>query len=147
MRSHVKSASIELWRIIEVGFKAVDPNNMTRREVVDCQLNDLALNMIQTAVGEKDMAHIQHLNTTKEAWDALTNEFVGNESMKRNRYDAVSNQVEGFFTTLAAQFRELGATYVDDAWIKRKYVSALMPFEPTDLKSLQGRQLPPHVIQ
>ena len=28
---------------------------------------------------------------------------------------------------------------MDDAWIKRKYVSALMPFEPTDLKSLQGR--------
>ena len=53
MRSHVKSASIELWRIIEVGFKAVDPNNMTRREVVDCQLNDLALNMIQTAVGKR----------------------------------------------------------------------------------------------
>ena len=51
MRSHVKSASIELWRIIEVGFKAVDPNNMTRREIVDCQLNDLALNMIQTVVG------------------------------------------------------------------------------------------------
>ena len=35
MRSNVKSASIELWRIIEVGFKAVDPNNMTRREAVD----------------------------------------------------------------------------------------------------------------
>ena len=37
------------------------------------------------------------------------------------------------------EFRALGATYVDDAWIKRKYVSVLMPFEPTDLKSLQGR--------
>ncbi len=33
----------------------------------------------------------------------------------------------------------MGASHVDDAWIKRKYVSALMPFEPTDLKSLQGR--------
>ena len=50
MRSHVNSASIELWRIIEVGFKAVDPSNMTRREVVDRQLNALALHMIQTAV-------------------------------------------------------------------------------------------------
>ena len=28
---------------------------------------------------------------------------------------------------------------MDDAWIKRKYVSALMPFESIDLKSLQGR--------
>ena len=40
---------------------------------------------------------------------------------------------------IANTFRDHGATHVDDAWIKRKYVSALMPFEPTDLKSLQGR--------
>ena len=30
MRSHVKSTSSELWRIIEVGSKAVNPTNMTR---------------------------------------------------------------------------------------------------------------------
>src|SRR3954471_17724332 len=41
--------------------------------------------------------------------------------------------------TTATAFRNVGASHVDDAWIKRKYVSALMPFEPTDLKSLQGR--------
>jgi hypothetical protein len=153
MRSYMKSASIELWRIIEVGFKAHDPTNMTRREVVDCQLNDLALNMIQTVVGEKHMSHIELATTAKEAWDTLTNEFIGNESMKRNRFESLRNQAEGFFMfegeehedmyrrlkTLATQFRSLGATHVDDAWIKRKYVSALWPFESTDLKSLQGR--------
>ena len=41
--------------------------------------------------------------------------------------------------TTATAFRNVGASHVDDAWIKSKYVSALMPFEPTDLKSLQGR--------
>ena len=76
MRSHVNCASIELWRTIEVGFKAVDPNNKTRREVVDCQPNDLALNMIQTAVGEKHMTHIELATTAKEAWETLTEEFV-----------------------------------------------------------------------
>src|SRR3954471_14558094 len=40
---------------------------------------------------------------------------------------------------IATTFRNHGASHVDDAWIKRKYVNALMPFEPTDLKSLQGR--------
>ena len=34
---------------------------------------------------------------------------------------------------LFASFRELGATHVDDAYIKRKYVKA------ADLKSLQGK--------
>src|SRR4051812_48338400 len=96
------------------------------------------------------MPHIQHLNTAKEGWDALTELFIGNESMRRNIYDALSNEVEGFYMldgedmyrrlkSIATTFRNHGASHVDDAWIKRKYVSALMPFEPTDLKSLQGR--------
>src|SRR4051812_743697 len=73
--------------------------------------------------------------------------------MRRNRYDALSNEAEGFYglegedhedmyrrlKTTATTFRNVGASHVDDSWIKRKYVSALMPFEPTDLKSLQGR--------
>ena len=73
--------------------------------------------------------------------------------MKRNRFDALSNEAEGFYMldgenhedmyrrlkTIATAFSGLGATHIDDAWIKRKYVSALMPFEPVDLKSLQGR--------
>jgi hypothetical protein len=46
MISHMRSSCIELWRIVEEGFKAVDPNNLTRREVVDSQLNATALHMI-----------------------------------------------------------------------------------------------------
>jgi hypothetical protein len=35
MISHMRSSCIELWRIVEEEFNAVDPNNLTRREVVD----------------------------------------------------------------------------------------------------------------
>ena len=73
--------------------------------------------------------------------------------MKRNRFDALSNDAEGFYMLdsetheemygrlkiLANAFYNVGTTYVDDAWIKRKYVNALMPFEPVDLKAIQGR--------
>ena len=153
MKSHVQSSSIELWTMIENGLRVVDRSNMTRREVVDSQLDATAKHMIQLGVGAKDMPHIQHLNTAKECWDTLTDIFIGNESMRRNRYEALSNQAEGFYMldgedhedmyrrlkSVATTFRDHGATYVDDAWIKRKYVSALMPFEAIDLKSLQGR--------
>ena len=153
MKSHVCSSSIELWRIIEDGLYIGDPTNLTRREVLDSQLNAMALHMIQLGVGPKDMPHIEHFNTAKESWDALTDMFIGNESMRRNRYDALSNEDEGFYMLdgehhedmygslkgIVTTFRKHGATHIDDAWIKRKYVSALMPFEPTDLKSLQGR--------
>ena len=77
MKSHVCSSSIELWRIIEVGFKAVDPSNLTRRGVVNSQLNATALHMIQLAVGSKDMPLIQHFTTAKEAWDGLSDLFIG----------------------------------------------------------------------
>src|SRR3954470_17980958 len=97
MKSHVCSSSIELWKIIENGLHVGNPNNLTRREVVDSQLNATALHMIQLGVGDKDMPHIQHLSTAKEAWDALTELFIGNESMRRNRYDALSNEAEGFY--------------------------------------------------
>ena len=150
----MQSSCIELWSIIVNGLKVDNPSNMTRREMVDSQLDATAKHMIQLGVGAKELPHIQHLNTAKECWDTLTEIFIGNESMKRNRYDAMSNQAEGFYMldgedhedmyrrlkVVATTFRDLGASHVDDdAWIKRKYVSALMPFEPTDLKSLQGR--------
>jgi hypothetical protein len=84
----MRCSCIELWRIVEEGFKAMDPNNLTRREAVDSQLNATALHMIQVAVGSKDLPHIQHFSTAKEAWQGLSDVFVGNESMKRTRYVA-----------------------------------------------------------
>jgi hypothetical protein len=66
MASHVHSSSIELRRIVENGFKAKDPNNLTRREVVDSQLNASALHMIQIFMGSKDLPHIQHFATPKK---------------------------------------------------------------------------------
>ena len=87
MRSYVNSASIELWRIIEQGYQAADESNKTRREVVDCQLNATALDLIRDAVGEDHMSHIEHCTTAKEAWACLVEVFIGNESMKRNQFE------------------------------------------------------------
>ena len=149
MKSHLCSVSIELWRIIEDGFKAHDPTNLTRREVFDSQLNATALHQLQMVVGE-DMPLIKQFSTTKEVWNAISDIFVGNESMKKNRYDALCNEVEGFYkldgeshedmyrrlVLISNTFKNLGAVYIDDAWIKRKFVTALLPFEETDLKKL-----------
>ena len=153
MKSHVKSSSIELWRIIEQGFKPHDPDNFTRREVVDGQLNATAMFMIEKAVGKANEGLIAQCHTAKEYWDTLQEAFVGNESMKKNRFNALSNETEGFFMmdgenhedmyrrlkAKALNFKDHGATWIDDEWIKRKYLNALLPFEADDIKSLQGR--------
>ena len=153
MKSHLKSGCIGLWKIIVDGFKPVNENDLTMKEEVEAQLNSTALDVIRVAVGEKNIHHIEDCTTAKEAWDSLTEVFVGNDSMRRNRYEAMSNQIEGFYKkddetheemyqrlkALATAFRDLGAKHVDDTYIKRKYVNALMPFEEADLKSLQGK--------
>ncbi|KAK1630523.1 hypothetical protein QYE76_004838 [Lolium multiflorum] len=71
MRSYVRSTSTELWRIIEEGYSPQDPMNLTSREVVDHQLNAIAIDMILLAISPKDRAHIHSLKTAKEAWDKL----------------------------------------------------------------------------
>ena len=47
MKSHIKSSSAELWRIVEDGYHPYDPRNLTPREAMDDQLNNIALFMIQ----------------------------------------------------------------------------------------------------
>ena len=82
MRSHLSSASTELWRIVEEGYYPVDPSDITTGEYADKQHNATALNHIQRALTSKDLAHIRKFTIAKEAWDYLTNLFIGNESSK-----------------------------------------------------------------
>jgi hypothetical protein len=152
MKYYLNSSSIELWRIVMEGYMANNPNNLTHREVVDCQLNPTALYMMQQAIGEDDRPYIENATTTKTAWDTLSKVFLGSTSM-RHKFTEVSNQTEGFYVedgedhrvmyrhlkTLAISFRDLGATYIDDNWIKRKYINALLPFEPVDLRILKNK--------
>ena len=66
MKTHLNSSCIKLWRVIQNGFKPVDPNNPIRREVVDHQLDSTALHILQQAVGEKELSHIQQFSTRSE---------------------------------------------------------------------------------
>ncbi|KAK1683930.1 hypothetical protein QYE76_044778 [Lolium multiflorum] len=148
------SASNELWRIILEGFKPYNPDKLTRREAVDSQLNNTALHMIQTSVGTKDLSRVRNYTTAKEAWDGLAASCIGSESTRRNKYNALRNQAEGFMRlpdedhqvmygrllTVADSFRLIGATHINDSWIKEKYIECMMPFVPIDVKTLVGRE-------
>ncbi|KAK1687091.1 hypothetical protein QYE76_047939 [Lolium multiflorum] len=148
------SASNELWRIIVEGFKPYNPDKLTRREAIDSQLNNTALHMIQTSVGTQELSRVRNYTTTKEAWDGLAASCIGSDSMRRNKYNSLRNQAEGFMRlpdedhedmygrllTVADAFRNVGATHINDSWIKEKYIDCMMPFEPIDVKTLVGRE-------
>src|SRR3954468_3219467 len=153
MRSHISSSSIELMRIVEDGFSPFDPKLLTRGEVVDKKLNATALGMIQKALTPKDFAHIRQFDTAKGAWDQLTELFVGNASIQSSKFDEVNNEWNGFsmqddetpedmyrrLKVLCCTMRDLGATYVNDKFMKRKFIQDLLPFEEQKLNSIKGR--------
>ncbi|KAK1579119.1 hypothetical protein QYE76_016956, partial [Lolium multiflorum] len=76
------------------------------------------------------------------------------ESTRRNKYNALKNKAEGFMRlpdedhedmygrllTVADAFRLIGATHINDSWIKEKYIECMMPFVPIDVKTLVGRE-------
>ncbi|KAK1682668.1 hypothetical protein QYE76_043516 [Lolium multiflorum] len=148
---YLKRASTKLWRIIEEGYSQRDPKHLTRREVVDDQLNATAINMIHMAVTPKDRTHIRSLKTAKEAWDKLDKLFLGNESIQSSRFDEVNNMADNFvmvevespeemyrrLIALAVQMQDLGATFVDYHWIKRKFYNALLPYEEVKLTAIR----------
>jgi hypothetical protein len=86
MRSHINFVSIELWRIIEQGYRPTskDLSNLLPWEQIDKQLNASALHLIHMSLTEKDKAFVRNITSAKEAWDALTNLFIGNQSIQES---------------------------------------------------------------
>jgi hypothetical protein len=121
--------------------------------MVESQLNVSALWIIQQAVGDKEMPHIEDIFTAKEAWEVLADTFIGNKNMKCNKFDEVSNEADGFLMedgedhkdmyrrlkALAKRFKKLGAEHADDAWVKRKYIQSLMDLEANNLKIIKNK--------
>ena len=143
MKSHLSSSCTQLWRIVVDGFTPYDASNLTPREVVNEQLNVSALYIIQRALTLEDLAHIRPFTTAKEAWDHLAKLYTGNASIQSSKFDAVNNESDSFvmnddespeelhrrLTALGLRMTDLGCKEVNDAWIKRKFVQAILPFE------------------
>jgi hypothetical protein len=98
MRSHINFVSIELWRIIEQGYHPTSKvlSNLLPWEQIDKQLNASALHLIHMSLTEKDKAFVRNITSAKEAWDALTNLFIGNESIQESKFDEASNEADNF---------------------------------------------------
>jgi hypothetical protein len=98
MHSHINFVSIELWRIIEEGFhpSSKDLNNLQPWELIDKQLNASALHLIHMSLSKKDKAFVRSISSAKEAWDALTNLFIRNESIQESKFDEAHNEADNF---------------------------------------------------
>jgi hypothetical protein len=145
---------IELWRIIEQGFNPTskDLNNLLPWETIDKQLNASALHLIHMSLFKKDKAFVRSISSAKEAWDVLTNLFIGNESIQESKFDKASNESDNFamldgetpeelhrrLSALQVKLIDLGSNQCDGRWMKRKFFQALLPFMKDTMNSIKG---------
>jgi hypothetical protein len=106
------------------------------------------------AITEKDKAFVRNITSAKEAWDTLTNLFIGNESIQEFKYDEAHNDADNFamldgesleelhgrLLALQVKLVDLGSTQCDWKWMKRKFIQALLPFFKDTMN--QSREMP-----
>jgi hypothetical protein len=101
---------------------------------------------------EKDKAFIRNITSAKEAWDVLTNLFIGNESIQESKFDEASNEADNFampdgetpkelhrhLSALQVKLTDLGSFQCDWKWMKRKFIQALLPVHKKTVNSIKG---------
>jgi hypothetical protein len=101
---------------------------------------------------EKDKAFVRSITSAKEAWDALTNLFIGNASIQESKFDEAHNEADNFamldcedpqelhmrLSALQVKLIDLGSTQYGGNWMKRKLVQALLSFMKDTINSIKG---------
>jgi hypothetical protein len=104
------------------------------------------------SLSEKDKAFVRSITSAKEAWDDLTDLFIGNASIQESKFDEAHNEAGNFsmldgedlqelhrcLLALQVKLIDLGSTQCDGKWMKRKLVQALLPFMKDTIKSIKG---------
>jgi hypothetical protein len=104
------------------------------------------------ALSEKDKTFVRSITSTTEAWVALTNLFIRNESIQESKFDEAHNEADNFsmldgegpeelhrrLSALQVKLIDLGSTQCDGKWMKRKFVQALLPFMKDTMNSIKG---------
>jgi hypothetical protein len=104
------------------------------------------------SLSEKKKAFVRSITSSKEAWDALTNLFIGNERIQESKFDEAHNEADNFamldgegpeelhrrLLALQVKLIDLGSTKCDGKWMKRKFVQALLPFMKDTMNSIKG---------
>jgi hypothetical protein len=101
------------------------------------------------SLSEKDKAFVRSITSAKEAWDALTDLFIGNTSIQESKFDEVHNEADNFammdgedpqelhrrLSALQVKLIDLGSTQCDGKWMKRKFIQAILPFMKDTINS------------
>ena len=81
MQDFLRFICDEMLDIVEFGFKAIDPKNLTPSEAYDKHLNDSALMVIRRGMSDKQRRPYIHITTAKELWDSIVMTRTGTSAL------------------------------------------------------------------
>jgi hypothetical protein len=104
------------------------------------------------SLSKKDKAFVRSITSTKEAWDALTELFIGNTRIQESKFDEANNEAYNFdmhdgedpqelhrrLSALQVKLTNLGSTQCDWRWMKSKFIQAILPLMKDTMNSIKG---------
>ena len=83
-----------MLEILEYGYQAVDPKNLTPREVYDKNLNDIATMCIRRGMTDKQRRPYIHITSAKELWDSIVRTKTGTSTLRLAQYEIAKGQLQ-----------------------------------------------------
>ena len=85
-----------MLEILEYGYQAVDPKNLTPGEVYDKNLNDTATMCIRRGMTDKQRRPYIHITSAKELWDSIVRTKTGTSTLWFAQYEIAKGQLQNF---------------------------------------------------
>lgn len=81
-----------MLEILEYGYQAVDPKNLTPREVYDKNLSDTATMCIRRGMTDKKRRPYIHITSAKELWDTIVRTKTSTSTLRLAQYEIAKGQ-------------------------------------------------------
>ena len=94
MQDHLRHGNNEMLEILEYGYQAIDPKNLTPREFYDKNLNDTTIMCMRTGMTDKQMRPYIHLTSAKELWDNIVRTKTGTSTLRLAQYEIAKGQLQ-----------------------------------------------------
>ena len=96
MQDHLRCGNDEMLEILEYGYKAVDPKNLTPREIYDKNLNDTTTMCIRRGMTDKQRRPYIHITSAKELWDTIVRTKTSTSTLRLAQYEIAKGQLQNF---------------------------------------------------
>ena len=80
MRTNIMALGADVWDVVEIGY--VKPVALdSKDDKIEFSFNAKVMNVILSGLAEAEFVKVIHLESTKEMWDKLIINYVGNEKV------------------------------------------------------------------